>query len=156
MKRTCNRLCGVCALVLVICPTVWAAEVRLNGQTFHLPDGFTIELVAAPPVVTRPVTADFDEQGRLYVADSSGSRDNVQKQLTEKPHRILRLDPANAQGVFEHASVFAEKMMFPEGTLFHEGSLYVSTPPSIWKLTDTQNTGVADQRAEWFAGKTLT
>ena len=28
--------------------------------------------------------------------------------------------------------------------------------PSIWKLTDTDGDGVADQRVEWFAGKTLT
>ena len=34
--------------------------------------------------------------------------------------------------------------------------LYVSAPPSIWKLTDTDNDGVADQREEWHQGKTLT
>src|SRR6185503_16876962 len=32
----------------------------------------------------------------------------------------------------------------------------VSAPPSIWKLTDTDGDGVADQRVEWFQGKTLT
>ena len=31
-----------------------------------------------------------------------------------------------------------------------------SAPPSIWKLTDTDGDGVADQRVEWFQGKTLT
>ena len=47
-------------------------------------------------------------------------------------------------------------MMFPEGTMWFAGSLYVAAPPSIWKLTDTDDDGVADQREEWFAGKTLT
>ncbi len=47
-------------------------------------------------------------------------------------------------------------MMFPEGTMWHDGSLYVAAPPSIWKLTDTDGDGVADQRVEWFQGKTLT
>ena len=47
-------------------------------------------------------------------------------------------------------------MMFPEGTMWHDGSLYVAAPPSIWKLTDTDDDGVADQREEWFQGKTLT
>ncbi len=28
--------------------------------------------------------------------------------------------------------------------------------PSIWKLTDTNGDGVADERSEWFQGKTLT
>ena len=47
-------------------------------------------------------------------------------------------------------------MMFPEGAMFLDGSLYVSAPPSIWKLTDTDGDGVADERVEWFQGKTLT
>src|SRR5260370_11174608 len=47
-------------------------------------------------------------------------------------------------------------MMFPEGTMWYAGSLYVAAPPSIWKLTDTKGDGVADQRSEWFQGKTLT
>ena len=47
-------------------------------------------------------------------------------------------------------------MMFPEGTMWLDGSLYVAAPPSIWKLTDTDGDGVADQRDEWFQGKTLT
>lgn len=66
-------------------------RVELNGQTFTLPVGFEIELVAAPPLVDRPIHADFDENGNLYVADSSGSNEPVQQQLLKKPHRILRL-----------------------------------------------------------------
>ena len=52
--------------------------------------------------------------------------------------------------------VFADQMMFPEGAMFFDGSLYVSAPPSIWKLTDNDGDGVADERVEWFQGKTLT
>jgi putative membrane-bound dehydrogenase-like protein len=133
-----------------------AREVRLNGHTFTLPDGFEIELVAGPPLVNRPITADFDEEGRLYVTDSSGSNDPVKVQLEKKPHRVLRLEDTDGDGKFDKATVFADKMMFPEGTMWLDGSLYVSAPPSIWKLTDTDGDGVADKREEWFNGKTLT
>src|SRR4051794_9794412 len=133
-----------------------AAEVQVDGRTFRIPDGFTIERIAGPPLVDRPITAAFDDVGRLYVADSSGSNDNVRKQLAEKPHRIVRLEDTDGDGRFDRRTVFADRMMFPEGVMWLDGSLYVAAPPSIWKLTDTNGDGVADRRVEWFQGKTLT
>jgi putative membrane-bound dehydrogenase-like protein len=133
-----------------------ANTVELNGHTFTLPAGFVIERVAGPPLVNRPIVADFDEEGRLYVADSSGSNDKVEQQLKQRPHRIVRLEDTRGDGRFDKATVFADGMMFPEGTMWFAGSLYVAAPPSIWKLTDTKGDGVADQREEWFQGKTLT
>jgi putative membrane-bound dehydrogenase-like protein len=136
-----------------------AGETRtidLNGHTFTLAADLEIELVAGPPLVERPITADFDELGRLYVSDSSGSNDKVEKQLAEKPHKILRLEDSDRDGTFDRRTVFADKMMFPEGTLWFDGSLYVTAPPSIWKLTDVDGDGVAEKREEWFQAATLT
>ncbi|MBI3465046.1 MAG: c-type cytochrome [Planctomycetes bacterium] len=143
---------------MVLCAITSAAaagETNLNGHVFTLPDGFEIQLVAGPPLVERPISADFDELGRLYVSDSSGSNDPVKQQLEDRPHRIVRLEDTNGDGVFDASTVFAEGMMFPEGTMWLDGSLYVAAPPSIWKLTDTNDDGVADERSEWFQGKTL-
>ena len=124
--------------------------------TLKVPEGFSIELAAGPPLVERPIVATFDDEGRLYVAESSGSNDPVQKQLADKPHRIVRLEDTDGDGKFDKRTVFADHMMFPEGAMFLDGSLYVSAPPSIWKLTDTDGDGVADERVEWFKGGTLT
>src|SRR5271170_7453000 len=129
-----------------------AAEFKFPAGTITVPDGFEVELVAGPPLVERPVVADFDDQGRLYVADSSGSNDAPEKQLKDKPHRVVRLEDAHGDGRFDTSTVFADKMMFPEGAMWHDGSLFVGAPPSIWKLTDTKGDGVADQRTEWFQG----
>ena len=143
-------------IVVLITALSQAADVTVDDHTFKIPDGFLIERIGGPPLVDRPITAAFDGEGRLYVADSSGSNDNVKKQLAEKPHRIVRLEDSNGDGKFDKRTIFADRMMFPEGTMWHDGSLYVAAPPSIWKLTDTNGDGVADQRIEWFAGKTLT
>jgi putative membrane-bound dehydrogenase-like protein len=126
------------------------------GPVLSVAPGFSVERVAGPPLVNRPIVADFDDEGRLYVADSSGSNDKVDQQLVEKPHRIVRLEDTDADGRFDKSIVFADKMMFPEGAMWFAGSLYVAAPPSIWKLTDTDGNGVADTREEWFQGKTLT
>ena len=128
----------------------------LTDQVLTVPPGFEVGRVAGPPLVDRPIVADFDDEGRLYVADSSGSNDKVEKQLADKPHRIVRLEDKNGDGRFDSSVVFADKMMFPEGAMWFDGSLYVAAPPSIWKLTDTDGDGVADRREEWFQGKTLT
>jgi putative membrane-bound dehydrogenase-like protein len=121
-----------------------------------VPEGFEVELVAGPPLVERPIVADFDERGRLYVADSSGSNDKTDVQVVERPHRIVQLADDDGDGRFDRSTVFADRMMLPEGTMWFDGSLYVAAPPSIWKLTDTNDDGVADRREEWFQGKTLT
>src|SRR5437773_2225043 len=143
-------------LIAVLSARIHAGEITLGEHKFTLPDGFEIELVAGPPLVDRPITADFDEQGRLYVSDSSGSNDKVEKQLAEKPHRIVRLEDTDSDGRFDKSVVFAEQMMFPEGAMWLDGSLYVAAPPSIWKLTDTDGDGIADKREEWFKGQTVT
>lgn len=135
---------------------IQAAQFRFPQVTFTLPDGFTMEQVAGPPLVDRPMMACFDDQGRLYVADSSGSNEPVQKQLEKKPHRIVRLEDADGDGHFDKSVVFADQLMFPEGVLWHDGAVYTGAPPTIWKLVDTDGDGKADQRTEWFQGKTLT
>src|SRR5438270_338400 len=133
-----------------------AAEVKVDGKNFTLPDGFTLERVAGPPLVDRPIVADFDEKGRLYVADSSGSNEPPKVQLEKKPHRIVRLEDTDGDGKYDKRTIFADRMMFPEGAMWFEGSLYVAAPPQIWKLTDRDDDGVADRREVWFDGKTLT
>ncbi|MEO6244203.1 MAG: PVC-type heme-binding CxxCH protein [Opitutaceae bacterium] len=132
------------------------ATFKFPAQSLTVPDGFTVELVAGPPLVNRPIAIAFDERGRLYAADSSGLSDRAPIQFEQKPHRIMRLEATHGDGRFDRATEFADKMMFPQGALFHEGSLYVAAPPHIWKLTDTDGDGVADKREIWWDGGTLT
>jgi putative membrane-bound dehydrogenase-like protein len=131
-------------------------QVKLNGHTFTLPEGFTIEVAAGADLAPRPIVAAFDEKGRLYVCDSSGSNEKVTDQVKKKPHRILRLESTKGDGKFDKQTVFVKNVMFPEGCMWRNGSLYVAAPPHIWRFTDTNDDGVADKEEIWFDGKTLT
>jgi len=133
-----------------------AAQVKFPTQTFTVPDGFKVELAAGPNLVLRPISASFDNQGRLYVTDSSGSNDKPEVQLKDPRSRVLCLTDTNGDGRFDQSVVFADKVMFPQGCLWHEGWVYVAAPPSIWRFKDTNGDGSADVREEWFKGGTLT
>ena len=117
---------GVCWFLGAAQPPARTHQVRLNGHTFTLPTGFEIEPVAGPPLVDRPIEADFDEQGRLYVSDSSGSNEKLEIQLQKKPHRIVRLEDSKGDGKFDRRTVFAGPEML-EHTL---RALGVSLAPS--------------------------
>jgi putative heme-binding domain-containing protein len=136
--------------------TVHSAEVELNGQKFTLMDGWSIELVAAPPLVERPVCVDFDETGALYVFDSSGSNDRPQVQQETKPNRLLKLVDTDGDGKFDKQTVFATGLSYSQGATWLDGSLYVASPPEILKFTDEDGDGQAEKREVWYDGKTLT
>lgn len=133
-----------------------AQEVGLDGQTFTLPAGFTIVRAAGPPLIERPIVADLDEAGRLYVAEAAGAIERADIQAQKAPHRVVRLEDTDGDGRYDRARTFADQLPFPEGVMWYAGSVYVAAPPKIWKLTDTDGDGVADRREVWFDGKTLT
>ena len=156
LSATSRLVCFAAALASTAAAEELTKGVNIARRTFHIPVDCTLELVAGPPLVDRPICSDFDERGFLYVADSSGSNAPVEEQLAKPTHRIVRLEDADGDGVFESSVVFADSVMFPEGILWHDGSLYVAAPPAIWKLTDEDGDGAADRREEWFNPGTLT
>ena len=150
-------IAAVAAIVLAPVFFTRAETAQSSPPEMTVPPGFEVELVAGPPLVDRPIVADFDEQGRLYVADSSGSNDKVEVSSSKSARTGSSASKTpTATAASTSSVVFADRMMFPEGTMWLDGSLYVAAPPSIWKLTDTDGDGVADRREEWFQGKTLT
>lgn len=140
----------------LIMSSAHAAPFKFGELTITVPDGFNIERIATAELAPRPISAAFDDRGRLYVTDSAGMSDGAEQQLLAKAHRLLRLEDTDGDGRFDKQSVFADKLMFPEGCLYYEGSVYVAAPPEIWKFTDADDDGVAEKREVWFDGKTLT
>lgn len=112
----------------------------------ELPDGLELVVAAAPPLLNYPIMGSLDDRGRLFIGDSGGLNLNKKGLEEQLPNRVLLLEDQDGDGVFDKTSVFADKMTFPQGACWLNGSLYVASPPGIWKLTDTNGDGVADQR----------
>jgi putative membrane-bound dehydrogenase-like protein len=151
-----RRCLLVVAMVLMAVASGHAAEFHVDSGTITVPDAYTIDVAAAPPLVERPVTIDFDERGRLYVTESSGTNIAVAEQVKSPTHRVFRLVDSDGDGRFDRRTVYAEGLMMPEGSLWYRGSLYVTAPPEIWKFTDADDDGVAESREVWFDAETLT
>lgn len=134
-------------ITILVGTTLFAA---MEGP--QVPEGFTVEVVANFPQIQRPIFAHFDDVGRLYVGESSGENLNRVQMLENKPHWITCLEDTNNDGVFDKSTRFVDDITLPQGMLWYRGSVYCACPPSIWKFTDTDGDGKADQREEILTG----
>lgn len=141
-------------------PSATAAELKRSpaidrGFTtpqFALPTGYTIELVAGPPLVHHPIMAGFDERGRLFVSETVGLNLRNLELDEQLPNHVTLLEDDNGDGFFDKSTRFADKMTFPQGAQWYDGALYVSSPPGLWKLEDLDNDGVAEKRTQLADG----
>ncbi|MGP0068245.1 MAG: PVC-type heme-binding CxxCH protein, partial [Isosphaeraceae bacterium] len=120
-------------------------------KTFETVDGFRMELVAAEPMVQSPVAASFDADGNLYVAEM---RDYPYKPRTGKTPlgtvRLLR--DTDGDGRFDRSTVFAEGLLWAAGIAPWKGGVFVTAPPDIWYLKDTDGDDRADLRQKVYTG----
>jgi putative membrane-bound dehydrogenase-like protein len=144
------------AALLFLTTAALAKDFSLLDRKFVVADGYELTVAVPPTLVARPMEADFDTAGHLFVTESSGSNEAVAEQVKKRPHQVWRLADTDKDGVYDTKTAFVKNIMFPEGILCHEGSVYVSAAPKILKFTDTNNDGEADKEEVWFDGKTLT
>jgi putative heme-binding domain-containing protein len=148
---------ALAALLLATLTSIVAASDQPTSQgaklaDFRLPPGFAVERVAGPPLVRFPLFAAFDDRGRLFVAEGTGTNLAGPELREKKLGRIIRLEDTDGDGTFDRSAVFADGLVFPQGVLWHQGALYVASHPSIWRLEDPLNTGVVTRRVELVSG----
>lgn len=125
-------------------------------EGFTLPDGFVMEEIISPDSISYPMFASFDNDGRLFVFESTGPNTmGTEEMLKNPPYHIRLLEDSDGDGIFEKNTIFADKIPLPMGGSFYQGSLYIAAPPNIERLTDTNGDGVADKREVILTGWTL-
>ena len=123
-------------------------------------DGFRLDLLAAEPLVTSPVAAAYDEDGRLYVVEmtdyphvESANDKPFAENLGDPPiGRVRLLIDRDDDGVFDQGHVFADKLSWPTGIVVWRGGVFVAATPDIWYLRDNDGDHRADERRRVFTG----
>lgn len=135
------------ACVLVIAAAFLLASTAPTATTaIHVPPGFEAVKVTTADLISYPMMGTLDDRGRLFVCESSGNTLNDQQMAAHPDYRIRMLEDRDGDGVFDHATTFADHLTLPAGAVWYRGSLYVASPPDVFRFTDTDGDGIADRR----------
>ncbi|MGE5194744.1 MAG: PVC-type heme-binding CxxCH protein, partial [Deltaproteobacteria bacterium] len=120
-------------------------------KAFRLAADLKIEIVAAEPEVVSPVSIAFDEDGRLWVVEMSDYPNGPAPGEPPKS-RIKLLEDRDADGRFETAHIFADKLLFATGVQPWRGGVIVTLAGEIAYFKDTDGDHRADVRETWYRG----
>lgn len=118
----------------------------------NVPDGFVVERVADDLGIRFPMFGAFANDGRLFVAESSGLDLHAELKAGARNCRIRVLDDIDGDGRFDAGSVFADKLVCPMGLAWRDGKLYVADPPDVVVFTDNDADDRADDRKVILSG----
>ncbi|MCA9012695.1 MAG: hypothetical protein KDB01_23245, partial [Planctomycetaceae bacterium] len=114
-------------------------------QTFVVPDGFRMELVASEPEIAKPMNLAFDVRGRLWVSSSLEYPFAAAVDVT--PRDTIRvLEDKDGDGKSDQVTVFADQLNIPIGLLPYGDGVICFSIPNIWFLHDTDGDGKCDAR----------
>lgn len=102
-------------------------------KRFVLEKDFNIRLVASEPLVSAPVAASFDKQGRLWVIEMNAFMPDTSGNGEQEPiGKIVILEDKNQDGVMETRKVFMDSLVMPRAICLFEDGILVAEPPRLW------------------------
>jgi len=132
-------------------PKLKPLEPAEAAKAFEVRPGFRVELAAAEPLVRSPVAMDFDENGRLYVAEFPEYNQYANPTPSKARGCVKLLEDTDGDGRFDRATVFAE-LDSPVAVACWGGGVFVGVVPDLWYLKDTDGDGKADVRRKVLTG----
>jgi len=112
----------------------------------EVPDGFSVDMIAAEPDVTQPIAMCFDARGRIWVIE--GHTYPIPAPEGEGRDRILIFEDADKDGSFETRKVFAEGINLASGIEIGFGGVYVGAAPYLLFYPDKDQNDEPDGEPE--------
>ncbi|MEQ1861180.1 MAG: PVC-type heme-binding CxxCH protein, partial [Chthoniobacteraceae bacterium] len=135
---------------------------------------FTMKLVAAEPLIAKPMNFDWDPAGRLWVAetpeypngrrgmrpdyrgkewkDHGGIDPTPGVQERKAQDKISVLTDTDGDGVMDKKHVFADGLDLVTGFVFHKDGVIATQAPDILFIRDTDGDGKADKVEKLYTG----
>ena len=135
-------------------PTDAPKSAEESAACFQLEEGYRIMLAASEPVVFDPVAIDFDEHGRMFVAEYADYPTGPEDSQAAALSRVVRLEDMDGDGVYERRLVFAERLKFCHSVMAFGTGVLTCTETQIVYLPDDNQDGLADRQEVWFEGFT--
>ena len=118
------------------------------AELFTVPEGFEVTIWATSPQISNPTNIDFDERGRMYVAEGVNYRGK--KGRRPEGDRIVVLEDTTGAGKADKVTVFTqdENLVSPLGVAHIDGKIVVSQPPDLLVYTDANGDGIFDPKVD--------
>jgi putative membrane-bound dehydrogenase-like protein len=97
-------------------------------RRMKVPEGFSVEVVAAEPDLVNPIAMTFDERGRIWVTESF---EYPRHPAGPGRDRVKILEDTDGDGKIDRVTVFAEGLNIPSGIAVGHGGVWVANAPDI-------------------------
>ncbi len=169
-RESLDELCSREEIAALMYPVGGPLRAEDTAKQFQLHPDFQVNVVASEPLINKPIAIQWDERGRLWVAETpeypNGRRPSVAEPWKEtgspapgrydRPatDRISILSNPDAQGRFTKKTVFYEGLELVTGFCFYKDGIIVIHNPDILWIRDTNGDGQGDKVERIFTGFT--
>ena len=107
-------------------------------QSFYMPPGYHLELVASEPLIQDPIAIDWDAEGRIWAVEMPGFMPNITAAGEQDPvGRIVVLQDTDRDGRMDKRTVFADGLVLARAVKVLDRGVLVAEPPNVWFMHDT-------------------
>ncbi len=101
-------------------------------KKMHLEDGFSVQLVAAEPLVVAPIAITFDDKGRIWTVEMQDYMPDTIGTGEDQPiGKVVILSDKNGDGVMDDRKVFLDSLVLPRAICLVENGILVAEPPYL-------------------------
>ncbi len=113
------------------------------AKMMTVPEGFSVEVVAAEPDIVNPVAMAIDERGRFWITESL---EYPRREPGPGKDRVKILEDTDGDGKCDKFTVFMDGLNIPSGIAVGHGGVWIANSPDILFVQDTDGDGKADKQ----------